>query len=336
METPHSSGEYQIQTPTHPTSGADIPVGYTARLWIKIINLRPGGIQRRVDEISKQFTGAGWKHLPQELMDEILGYLLDDLRALKAFSLTCKRLLGATRPLIHQRLVCSDTRLYPPAPKRSLFSRRTTDPGAFGLLLDAARSGVLHYTRHLTFKQQDGTFTPPFVPQDLQEYLPQLRSITRLHSLTLDKFDLSPFIPVFDEHFGMFTDTVRHLNIRRSYGAERDLLYIISQFNMLEDLTLVSPPDRLIVRPEHHIPTITQSPPLRGKLVLAGAPSRELPKGLAALPGGLNFRSLELSCCTYPQDVLTACGRTATSISYLWERTRGDSEPHPFIQHVVV
>jgi len=320
-----------------PLSGADIPIAYTTRLWIKIINLTPGGIQRRVDEISKQFTGAGWKHLPQELVDEILGYLLDDLGALKACSLTSKRLLGATRPLIHQRLVCSDTRPYPPAPKRSLFSRRTRDPGAFEWLPDAGRSGVLHYTRHLTFKQQDGTFTPAFIPQDLQEYLPQLRSITRLHTLTLDRFDLSPFIPVFDEHFGMFTDTVRHLNIRRPYGAERDLLYIISQFNLLEDLTIVSPLDRALTHPGHPAPTITQAPPLRGKLILANASSRGLFGGLAALPGGVNFHSLELSCCTYPQAALTACGRTATSISYLWQRRLSDSESRPFIQvHITV
>ena len=67
----------------------------------------PDGIWRRVDDISKQYTGAGWKNLPQELVDEILDYLLDDLKALKACSLTCKCLFGATRPLIHRRLICS-------------------------------------------------------------------------------------------------------------------------------------------------------------------------------------------------------------------------------------
>jgi len=248
-------------------------------------------------------------------VDEILGYLLDDLGALKALSLTCKPLLGATRPLIHQHLVCLDTRQFPPKPKQSLFSRRTGDLGAFERLLDADRAGVLHYARHLTFKQKHRSFTPAFIPQDLQEYLPQLRSITRLHSLTLDKFDLPPFIPVFNEHFGMFADTLRHLDIRRPHGTERDLLYVISQFNLLEDLTFVSPPDRPIVRPGHHVPAITQSPPLRGKLVLVQAISTELLEGLATLPGGLNFHSLELSSCVYPQAVLTACGHTVTSIS---------------------
>ena len=40
-------------------------------------------IQRGVDDLSKRFTGVGWKGLPQELVDEILSYLLDDLGALK-------------------------------------------------------------------------------------------------------------------------------------------------------------------------------------------------------------------------------------------------------------
>ena len=70
-----------------------------ASQWVKLM---PGGKQRRVDDISKQFTGAGWKHLLLELVDEILGYLLDDLDALRACSLTCKHLFGTTRPLIHQ------------------------------------------------------------------------------------------------------------------------------------------------------------------------------------------------------------------------------------------
>jgi len=39
------------------------------------MKLRPVDIQHRVDDISKQFTGAGWKNLPQEIVDEIVDYL---------------------------------------------------------------------------------------------------------------------------------------------------------------------------------------------------------------------------------------------------------------------
>ena len=280
----------------------------------------PDNTHRRVDNLSKRFTGAGWMDLPQELVDEILGYLRDDLAALKACSLTCKHLFGATRPLIHQRL-CLATRLdwmpYP-KPKVSLFGRRKRPPEAFGRLIDADRSGLLRYTRHLTFKIEGG----PFVPSNIREYLPHLRSITELHGLTFITFCVYLFIPVFDECFGMFASTLRHLDIRIAHGTEQQLLYIICQFPLLEDLNIVSPV-KVVAYPEHPVPTIIQSPPLRGKLVLAQVYSAELFEGLAALPSGLNFRSLELFRCGGSRAVLAACGHSVTSISYLWYRWGG-------------
>jgi len=336
MTTAKRPGEYQTQTlaPSHPTNRADIPVGFASRLLQK---LRLVDIQLRLDDISKRFTGAGWKNLPQELVDEILGYLLGDLGALKACSLTCKCLFGATRPFIHRRLVCSDSRpTRPTAPKEFFLSGRKIYPGAFDRLIDADRSGLLRYTRHLTLEPRDGSFKPRFEPIDLRRYLPHLRSISRLDSLTLDNFHLPIFTPVFNEHFGMFTNTLRHLDIRRTDGSERYLLYFISQFPLLEDLTIVYPAGQFRADPVHihPSPTITQSPPLRGKLVLVQSRLREFSEGLAALPSGLNFRSLEMSCKN-PHAILAACGRTATSISYLWQRGY-DSEQKIFIQALVM
>jgi len=296
-------------------------VGLASRLLTKLI---PVNIQRRVDNISKQFTGGGWKNLPQELVDEIMAHLLDNLAALKACSLTCKRLFGATRPLIHRRLVCRGSRPNLPKPKISLFSSRKRLPGAFERLIDKDRLGILHYTRHLTLGPTDIT-GPRYNPRDIQEYLPYLRSITKLHSLALVNFHIPPFTQVFDEYFGMFTNTLRHLEMRFPEGAERDLLYTVSQFHLLEDLTIVSSPGQIVLRPGHFVPTITKSPPLRGNLALAKGRSSELSDGLAAFPGGLNFRSLELSRCKCPQALLAACGRTTTSISYLLRSGDDDS-----------
>jgi len=298
-------------------------------------------IQRRVDDISKRFPGAGWMDLPQELVDEILGYLLEDLHALKACSLTCKHLFGAARPLIHQRLACFDSRPEYPKPGRWLFSRHKKDPGAFERLIDAGRSGVLPYTRHLILKPKYHHSYPRFSPSDLQEYLPHLRSITKLHTLTLDSFHLPQFIPVFNEYFGTFANTLRHLDIRRAYGTEQQLLYFICQFPRLEDLTIVF---SLWERTAHPVPTITHSPPLRGKLVLVRPASRGFTDGFAALPGGLNFRSVELFQSTDwrsqrgdSRAVLAACNHTAASISYLWHARGDESEFSPsFRAHIMV
>ena len=311
---------------------ADIPTGFVSRLWI---NLTSGDVRQRVNDISKRFTGAGWKGLPQELVDEILGYLRDDLYALKACSLTCKCLLGGVRPLIHshQRLVCLDPRPEDLKPKRSLFSRHKRDPEALEQLIDADRLGLLHYARHLTIKAEVSSLTP----RNMQNYLPHLRSINRLHSLILGTFHLNPLIPVFNKYFGTFTATLRQLDIRNAKCTTQELLYIICQFPMLDDLTIMSPASGIATLPEHPaLATIQHSPPLRGKLVLVQARSKELSEGLGALPGGLNFSSLELSWCNHLEAVFAACGLTATSISYL-SRGRGiDSEPNPSIELSIV
>ena len=258
-------------------------------------------------------------------MDEILGYLLNDLGALEACSLTCKSLFGATRALIHQRLVCVGSRKVHRKPKGSLLNRRKGDPGFFKRLIDADRSGVLHHTRHLALRPDRIYSYPYFNPGDLKECLPHFRSITELHSLTLDTFHVSSFIPVFSKLFGMFTSTLRHLDIRYAYGTIWELSYIICQFPLLEDVTIVSPAGEDPEHPGHQVPTTTQPPPLRGKLALVQVASRELFDGLAAFPGGLNFGSLELSWCEFLEPVLTACGHTATSIWYLWGDIGGES-----------
>jgi len=213
-----------------------------------------------------------------------------------------------------------------PKPKGSLFSRRRVDPEA--RLVDANRSGLLRYTRHLTF-QAGGRF---FNPQNMQPYLPHLRSIANLHTLTLAHCDfrVHSLTQVLDECFGTSTNTLRHLDIRNAYVTGQQLLYIISQFRLLEDLTIISPTGAHFGLP---VPAITQSPPLRGTLVLVQPNSREFSDGLATLPGGLNFRSLELFRVNDSQAVLDACGHSMTSISYLWYELGGsESESNSHIR----
>ena len=246
-------------------------------------------------------------------MDEIIGYLLGDLNALKACSLTCKPLFGATRPIIHQRarFPLRLARVEHPKPKGSRFSLRRGGPEAFERLIDVERSGLLRYTQHLTFQVGGRVFDLA----NMQMYLPYLGSITNLHTLTLAHFRVHSLIPVFNECIGTFTDTLRHLDIQNAYITDQQLLYIISQFRLLEDLTIISPTGAY---PGHPVPVITQSPPLRGTLVLVQPDSRDFSDGLATLPGGLNFRSLELFSSNDPRAILDACGHSVTAISYVW------------------
>ena len=179
---------------------------------------------------------------------------MDDLRALKACSLICKHLFSATRPPVCQRLLCLGSGSEHPRPKGFLFSHHKREPGAFDQLIDADRLGTLRYPQHITFKPKNASFNPHFNPRDIQKYLSLFRSITKSHTLTIGSFHLHSFVPVFQRTFlGMFTNTLRHLDIRNANGTEQGLSYIVCQFPLLEDLTIVSPAqwDRCAPRSPH-------------------------------------------------------------------------------------
>jgi len=203
-----------------------------------------------------------------------------------------------------------------PTPRESVFGFRREGPETFERLTDVDRSGLLRYTRYLTFQVGGGLFSP----ENMRKYLPYLRSITNLHTLTLAHFRVLSLIPVFNECFGTFANTLRHLSIRNAYVTDQQLLYIISQFPLLEDLTIISLTGAY---PGHPVPTTTQSPLLRGTLILVDPDTREFSDCLATLPGGLNFRSLEFFRCNDPRAVLDACGHSVRSISYLWCKKGG-------------
>jgi len=74
-----------------------------------------------------------------------------------------------------------------------------------------------------------------------------------------------------------------------------------------------------------------QSPLLQGKLLVVQVHSRELFEGLVALPGGLNFHSLELHQCKYLEVIFAVCGQTTALILYLWLHGGVNSEPNSSI-----
>ena len=176
-------------------------------------------------------------------MDEILGYLLNDLAALKAYSLTYRQLFGATRPLIHKWLCLAprQNRKAHPKPKGSLFGRRKRAPEEFERLIGADRWGILCYTQNLTFEMGGDSSRP----RNAQEYLPHLRSITELRTQARSHHPSRP--PVYSgfrchEYFGIFTNTLRHFDVRNAHDttAQR-LLYVVCQFPLLEDPSIMSP-----------------------------------------------------------------------------------------------
>lgn len=292
---------------------------FTSRFWKKLLQTTT---QHRPQQApsAAEYTNE-WTRLPPELVDEILWYLSDDLPALKACSLTCKIMLGSARPLIGSWLFLSSTRNRKSKARsmKSILKRFKGPPDPFERLVVANRQGLLQCTQHLVIKMGRLQLTP----QPLRPYIPYLRSIGRLQTLAIDGLDISAFMPMFDDCFGMFTRSLRALDIGSTRDPESYLLWFITQFPFLEDLS---------IRSRHAIclysgvspPIPRTSPPFRGHLNLSSVvDSRRLCETLAQLPKGLNFTSLELKGCEKPVAIITACQFTLKSVKYTWTSSSG-------------
>ena len=264
---------------------------------------------------------SGWDRLPPELVDDILGYLSDDLPTLKACSLTSKAMVCSARPLIRNWLFLASTQNRRSSTRslKALLKRSKGRCDIFERLGATHRQGLLRYTQHLVIRM--GCL--PHTPRPLHPYVLYLRTIKNIRTLTVEALDIPTFMPTFDEYFGTFAKSLRSLDIGHTWDSESQLLWFISNFPSLEDLSIRS---RYIVRsyPGTSPPAPRTSPPFRGHLGLShvmGSPS--FCEALAKFPGGLNFTSLELTGCEEPAAIITACRLTLKTILYTWTSSRG-------------
>jgi hypothetical protein len=298
---------------------------FTFRFWKKSPR---AASQRKPQHVPSTVERAsGWDRLPPELVDKILGYISDDLPALKACSLTCKTMLDSAHPLIGGWLYLTSTRNRKSYGRsmKSLLKRPKKSPDSFERLVAADRQGLLQHTRHLVVRIGLSPLTPEF----LQPSTPYFRSIDKLQTLAIDHLDLRILMPVFNDCFGMFTHSLRGLDIKHVWDTENHLLCFISQFPLLDDLSIRSC-YALYLYASSSFSVPQTSPPLRGHLHLSLImDSQGLCAALARLPGGLKFTSLELKGCGKPTAILTACRSTLRSVSYTWTGTHGKHHSIP-------
>ena len=297
-------------------SGRDC-LGFASRFWKKVF---PKRLQRRPRPASPSMEcEGGLIRLPPELIDEILRCLSDDLPSLKACALTCKIMHSSARPLLGSWLCLSPARRRKLNSRsmKALFKRSKRGSDSLERLADVDRRGLLPHTRNLVLKMDELAF----VPQSLRPYTPYFLSIHNLRTLVIDGLDVTAFMPVFTSCLGMFTRSLRSLDIKHIWDSDRQLLWFISQFPLLEDLSIRSCYALyLFLGPSP--PLIRTSPPFRGHLNLSLLmDSQSLCEALAQFPGGLNFTSLELKGCGKPAAVIAACQFSLKSVSYTWTTT---------------
>ena len=258
------------------------------------------------------FVG-NFKGLPQEIVDEILEYLEDHRhrRTLVACSLTCKALFLSARPIIHRQLYMGGT-----LDTQEIHRYKTSSPPPFHILSAAARCDLTRYTRRLTID-----VGREFTPQNLWPYHPQFQTFALLTSITLHQFDPSPFLPVFEQHFGHLKRQIRSLEFINPPGSQDDMLYFICQFPNLEDLGF-NPFPQHNLDPSQDISTVQSSPTLGGTLRIASMKSRGIEAfgSLARLPSGLRFRSIEFLRYIRidPNIIMRECASTLQSVTLVF------------------
>ena len=263
----------------------------------------------------------GCMGLPQELIDHTMEMLHDDLRALKACSLTCKAMFASTRHLIHHKLHLTGQNNQKVLTREEKYRYLRWDYHDIELrfLSFMGERGFLQYPRHV-YIHLDCLFTP----DTLIPHLNHFQSLDRVHSLTIDAYDGLIWRNYYSACFAHLHPTLTSLTLHRPISHYRYILKFALQFPNLQNLCIKHLEDGEQTRPDLVIPPIVdESPPLRGHLRLVGVGADEWPTEFANdLPNGINFRSVEFQGVFWEhcQRILTACAGTLEDLTVVPRR----------------
>ena len=248
----------------------------------------------------------------------------NDLRSLKACSLTCKVMFVSTRSIIHRKIYLSSEKNWEllTVRERQRYTRGERRDLALRVLSRIAAHGLLPYARSL-FINIDKNFTP----ENLQPFNHHFQCFNRIQELSIYRLDASGFLKTFDTFFANFVPTLRSLRLDTPVGDTRNITDFICRFPHLDDLTLntvqfVFPPDGRPWR-SATLPIVKNVPPFRGRLKLIGVTgwSGYLLQQLISLPGKRSFRSIDFRNCepNVQQSIVDALCSTLESVSTIWK-----------------
>ena len=267
-----------------------------------------------------------WKGLPQEIVDYVVSMLRDDLKSLKACSLTCKALFISTRHLIHRTVSLTWEKNWDllTIPEKQRYIRGERLGIAIRVLPKIAAHGLLPYARHLYIHLNRN-----FTPAHLQPFNDDFQHFDRIQELSIYWLHTPAFLKDFDTYFASFVPILRSLHLDTPTGNTRDILDFICRFPHLDDLTFKMSSDG-----SHDwrtwrsasLPAVEKMPPFRGRLALGciGEWRGHLIQQLISLPGKPRFRFMDFRNCTPEgeQPIINACSDTLESISTTWKKFR--------------
>ena len=251
--------------------------------------------------------------LPQELINHIMDILHDDLRALKACSLTCKAMFSSTRRLIHRTLWLTQRNIQSVLAQEgeSLYPGLATQDVALRFLTCMGESGLLQYSRQVLIH-----VPRRFTPDILLPHLHHFKSLDRVHTLTIQEFEPILWVDHYKTCFAHFYPTLTSLALLHAFYPSQHITRFALQFPKLENLSLKWLIPGFLYGLDVAVPAISdKSAPLRGHLRLAGyATEVEWPTGVDSI----NFRSVEVDEPCRPasaQRTLNMCARTLESLT---------------------
>jgi hypothetical protein len=242
--------------------------------------------------------------LPQELVDEILSYLVDDKRTLIVCSLTCRSWYLATVRHLHYSLTTDDNSL-------ASIDKKYRWPGPLGKMYELGLLPLVKRFR-IRIKCLNVWFTPEWLDK---HNLRCFSALKNLQELGIDDLALRNFMPDLQRYFGHLSPTLRFLALRRPFGSSRQIVYFIGLFPNLQDLKLHYP----FLRDEKEDIADTtlvplSSPPLEGRLTLILFTREQIVKDMVTLFGGLRFRRMDLFGVKCLPLLLKRCAKTLDTL----------------------
>ena len=277
-------------------------------------------------DLNTMVIDGTWKNLPQEIVDHITFMLRNDLKSLKACSLTCKAMFASTRHLIHRKIFLTWEQNWEVLTLREKqrYIRGDRLGIAVKLLSGLAAHGLLQHGRQLYINLNRN-----FTPVNLQPFNDHFQRFDRIQELTIYWLHTQSFLKQFDTFFANFIPTLRSLHLDTPTGDTRDILDFICRFPHLDDLTF-----RMSYEDPHDwrswkspsLPVVEKMPPFRGRLKLCGINEwrGHILQQLIALPGKRRFRFINFWGCpsVSEQPIIDACCDTMEALSTTWKKFR--------------
>ena len=261
----------------------------------------------------------GCMGLPQELVDCIVDMLYDNIRALKACSLTCKAMFASTRHLIHRTLYLTsrNNQRVLTQEEKHRYRRKRLDSSCdlhLRFLSHMGERSLLQYPRQVHISMYR-----PLNPGILRPHLHHFQALGRVRTLTLDHCGVLAWRYHHSTWLAHFCPTLTSLTLNFPLGGHREILRFALCFPNLENLYIGSYERQFGPGLTFPVRVTDQHPPLSGSLRLVGNDSvARWPKDFFnELQNRMNFRSLELEdFFDLPQHLLDECAHTVENFTF--------------------